>query len=313
MRYVTIKELSDLVRRNLWKVPHDVDLVVGIPRSGMLAANMIALFLNTNLSDIDSFVEGKVYCNGLSRGRYVRKSDAIRKVLVVDDSICGGTSLNDAKRKLEAVRDKGYELLFCVPIATSHGANLVDLCFEIIDDERVFEWNLFHHAILEKACVDIDGVLCPNPEEDDDGEKYGVFLQETKPLFTPTVKINTLITCRLEKYRKQTEEWLKNNNVSYDNLVMLDLPDKASRVIWGKHGEYKGEYYKNSDCQLFIESSRHEAAVIVKNANKPVICIETNELLSAAPVTKFKSFKRKIRKRIPKTYNLIQRIIHPGS
>lgn len=310
MRYVTLQELSNLIRNNLWKIPHDIDLVVGIPRSGMLAANMIALFLNTNLSDIDSFVEGRMYSNGMTRGDYVRKPEAIRKVLVVDDSVCSGTSLNDAKSKLKKIQDKGYVFVYCVPIATSIGSTMVDLCFEIIDGERVFEWNLFHHGILGNACVDIDGVLCCDPEEDDDGEKYLAFLQSTKPWFIPTVKIHTLVSCRLEKYREQTKKWLDDNNVSYQNLVMLDFPDKASRVRWGKHGEYKGEYYRNSECRLFIESSSRQAAIIAKVSNKPVYCVETNELLQVPSETRFKKLKRNIRKHFPKTYNVMQRVTH---
>lgn len=306
MRYVTIADLSNIIRWNIWRIPHDIDVVVGIPRSGMLAANMIALFLNTNLSDIDSFVEGKIFRNGLSRDCYVRKSNTIRKILVVDDSIDRGTAITNAKNKLKDIHCQDIEILFCAPIATSIGATMADICFEIIDDERVFEWNLFHHSILEHACVDIDGVLCLNPEEDDDGVKYRAFLNTANPLFTPTVIINTLISCRLEKYRVQTEKWLNDNNIKYKNLILLDLPDKSSRIKWGKHGEYKGTYYKESNCCLFIESSQYEAATITKVSNKPVICVETNELLFSPLETRLKKIKENTQHHMPRTYHLLK-------
>ena len=312
MRYVTVAELSKMIRQNLWKIPHDIDLVVGIPRSGMLPASMIALFLNTQLTDIDSFIEGKMFSNGLSRRDYIRTCTDIRKVLIVDDSISTGRALNNAKLKLEKVQNKNYEFLYIAAIASSFGASLVDACFEIVDDDRVFEWNLFHHAIITDACVDIDGVLCCNPEIDDDGEKYLSFLSSAHPLFTPSPKIDTLISCRLEKYRTITEEWMKENSISYKKLVLLDLPDKTSRIKWGKHGEYKGEYYKNSNCKIFIESSYNEATIIAKVSHKPVICIETNELLFTHMATPFKKFKRRIRKHLPKTYLLLRRIFVPS-
>lgn len=44
MQYRTLADLSNLIRKNIYKVPHDIDLVVGIPRSGMLPANIIAMF-----------------------------------------------------------------------------------------------------------------------------------------------------------------------------------------------------------------------------------------------------------------------------
>lgn len=307
MRYVAVSELSDMIRKNLWKIPHDIDLVVGIPRSGMLPATMIALLLNTRLTDIDSFVEdGGCFSNGLSRGEYVKK-DEIKKVLVVDDSINSGKSLSDAKKKLERVH-KEYEYTFCVPIATSSGAAMVDVCFEVIDDDRVFEWNIFHHSVLNNACVDIDGVLCLDPVEDDDGEKYQSFIQTATPLFLPTCKINTLISCRLEKYRSLTENWLAQHNILFDQLIMLDFPDKATRVAWNKHGRYKGEYYRQrTDCTLFIESSSHQAKIIAEVSNKPVFCVETNTMMQIPPpVSRKKKIRRAFRGKFPRIYRWLQ-------
>lgn len=33
MKYITIADLSDTIRKNIWKIPHDIDCVIGIPRS----------------------------------------------------------------------------------------------------------------------------------------------------------------------------------------------------------------------------------------------------------------------------------------
>ncbi len=60
MNYRTIADLSNLIRTNLYKIPHDIDVVVGVPRSGMLPATMIALYLNKRLSDINTFFVGGV-------------------------------------------------------------------------------------------------------------------------------------------------------------------------------------------------------------------------------------------------------------
>lgn len=279
MRYVTISELSNIIRRNLWKIPHDIDLVVGVPRSGMLPASMIALYLNKQLSDIDSFIEGRIYSVGLSRGESVSPC-AVRKVLIVDDSIHSGKAILNAKKKIENSNEKLCKYYYCTPIATSHGSKMVDFFFTIIDEERIFEWNIYHHPMLSHACVDIDGVLCADPIVDDDGAIYKEFLGSASPLFIPTYKINTIISCRLEKYRYDTEKWLKANGVLYDNLVMLNLPDKTSRLLWNKHGEYKGEYYRQKqDCSIFIESSLAQAKKIAEISKKQVYCVQTNEMI----------------------------------
>jgi uncharacterized HAD superfamily protein len=60
------------------------------------------------------------------------------------------------------------------------------------------------------------------------GEKYINFLLNS-PLFIPGSKIGTIVTSRLEKYRKETETWLAANNIKYNDLVMLDLPNMEAR------------------------------------------------------------------------------------
>lgn len=301
MRYITTAYLSDLVRRNLFRIPHDIDLVVGVPRSGMLPATMIALALNKRLTDIDSFVEGRVFEAGY-RGS-LQQWGEIRKVLVVDDSVNSGMAMTKAKEQLASVA-ADYEITYLAVIAASSGIPFVDLFFELVDDERVFEWNLFHHYFMSEACLDIDGVLNVDPEIDDDGPLYLDFLKNAKPLHLPTVEVNTLISCRLEKYRQETEEWLRQHNVRYKNLVMLDFPDKQTRVKWGKHGEYKADYYAQSPCSLFVESSLRQARIISDKTSKPVICLETNELLVPTP-NKVKSFAKK---HFPQTFKCLKKL-----
>ena len=301
MQYRTIKNLSDLIRKQLWRIPHDIDLVIGLPRSGMLPASMIALYLNKRFTDVDSFVNGHIYGTGWTRTVYMKESP-IKKVLVVDDSIYSGKSITQAKEKLVGFED--IEFIYFSVFSRSESSNFVDIYCEIIDDERIFEWNLFHHYKLASTCMDIDGVLCCDPEIDDDGEKYMDFLNTAKPLFIPTAPVDTLISCRLSKYRSQTENWLKCNNINYSNLVMLDLPNRETRIKWGKYGEFKGEYYRQSNDSLFIESSLFQAVTIAQISHKPVICIENNELIYYPDIQK--TFKGRLQKRVPKLYAFLK-------
>lgn len=307
MRYVTIAELSDMIRQNLWKIPHDIDLVVGIPRSGLMVANIIALYLNKRLSDLDSFIEGRIFACGENRVSMV-STDQVKRVLVVDDSVHSGTALNKAKRKISHLTEI-YSFFYFSPIVTTTGKQSVDAYSETIDDERIFEWNLFHHPQINNSCLDLDGVLCKDPIIDDDGEQYKNFILTTPPLFLPTTTIDTIITCRLEKYRSLTEEWLRQHNIQYNNLIMLNLPTRESRLSWGKHGEYKGDYYKNSSNNLFIESSSVQAQIIASISRKPVICIESNKLVLPPPIpTHGKKAKRWLKKKMPNAYLFFKKI-----
>lgn len=297
MQYRTLADLSNLVRNNIYKIPHDIDLVVGIPRSGMLPANMIALFLNKRLTDIDSFVEGRIFISG-ERSKFI-KDAVIKKVLVVDDSVNSGSAMLKAKDKLKDISNQ-IDLLYAAPIVTSWGKHNVDFFFEIIDDDRVFEWNIFHHSILEWSCVDIDGVLNIDPVIDDDGPIYKRFLQEALPLFTPTANIGALVSCRLEKYREDTEKWLEQNGINYNHLEMLPFRSRTERVKWGKYGEYKGFYYRDHDYSLFLESDPYQARTIAEISQKPVICISSNQLIIPHPHKSFvKRCKRAIKRKYP--------------
>ena len=276
--YRSIADMNEAILRNLNKIPHDIDLVVGIPRSGMLPANLIALYLNKPFTDLDSFIEGRIYSSGY-RGQFISQSGN-SKVLVVDDSICSGSAQNKAKNKLGG-KVKDYNILWGVVYATEDSKNKVDFYCEVTEVNRFFQWNLIHHdEYLQRSFFDIDGVLCPNPPIDDDGPQYKSYIENAPLLFQPSTTIDTLITCRLEKYRSITEKWLSENDIRYNRLIMLNLPNKSARIKWNKHGVFKGNYYKNSNAILFVESSLQEAKDIIKVAKKPVFCIENFSLMN---------------------------------
>ena len=60
MKFITLADMASTIRRNLHRIPHDVDFVIGIPRSGIIAASIIAEYLNVPLIDIDSLSLGQV-------------------------------------------------------------------------------------------------------------------------------------------------------------------------------------------------------------------------------------------------------------
>lgn len=295
--YRSIADLNRILLERLSLVPRDIDLIVGIPRSGMLPANLIALYLNKPFTDIDSFLEGKIYASG-ERGRSVAAA-MYKNILIVDDSVFSGNALAESKRKTAPVADK-YTIRYAVMYATTDTKDEVDFYFEIIDGLRFFQWNLFHHRyILENCCCDIDGVLCVDPPVDDDGDGYLEYIRQAVPLYVPTVKIGTLVSCRLEKYRQPTVEWLEKHHIRYDRLVLLDLPDKKARQRWNRHAGYKAEVYARSGAFLFIESSLAQAQEIKRLSGKEVFCIENFSLLHNGKEKWRASLKRKVKRHLP--------------
>ena len=321
LNFRSVGDMSKAILSNLSRFPHDIDLVVGIPRSGMLPANLLALYLNKPFTDIDSFIEGRIYSSG-ERGAFIDKSKS-SKVLIMDDSICSGNALQKAKAKLGdfTERNPQIKLLFGVVFATTKSKELVDYYCEIIDGARIFQWNLFYHSgIIPQSIFDIDGVLCPNPPIDDDGPKYLEYISNAPILYKPTVKIDQLVSCRLEKYRKITEKWLSNNGITYNKLIMLNLKTKEERIAWGKHGEYKGKIYKNSNDILFVESSLSEAKEIFAISNKPVFCTENFMMINKKPSSnkvKTSIYRKysstKLYRGLRKIYHILKKVCNQNS
>lgn len=313
MNFRSVSHLSADLRINAHQLCDDISLIVGIPRSGMLAASLLALHAQLPLADLDSYIQGRTYQSG---NRVLRTRPG--KVLVIDDSIRRGIQLERTRKQLDEAHLLS-DCIFAAAYATPESAHLVDRYASLCNLPRVFEWNLLHHNILRKACVDIDGVLCrdPTPTENDDGDRYCGFITGVQPTIVPTVRINTLVTCRLSKYRSLTESWLSNSGIEYDKLVMLDLPTASARKKWDRHGEYKGEVYRQSEACLFIESDRRQAVTIANVACKPVVAMDVPEIFSpgarAVLNESFRRFPSFAVRRISHLKRALLRRLHPQS
>ncbi len=282
MNYRSVADLNETIINSLSVIPRDVDLVVGIPRSGMLAANLLALHLNLPVIDLEGFIEGRrLGCGVRGKRRGVHESvECATKALVLDDSVLSGATICAARRRV-ANSPFDCKVIYGAVYVAPEAQSEVDLFFEELLVPRVFEWNLMHGGMLKHACVDIDGVLCVDPteQENDDGPKYRQFIEHAKPLLLPTAPLGWLVTCRLEKYRDRTEQWLAQHGVRYERLYMMDLPNKAARLASGSHGSFKARIYQSTKAILFVESSQRQAVEIARLSGKPVLSMETRQML----------------------------------
>lgn len=281
MNYRSYADLAADIADGLHKVQHTpFDLVVGLPRSGMVPAYMLASLLNVDCMDLQSFVDNGPVLHGIRRHpRYslTRAWDA-RRVLLIDDSVYTGESMRQALQRIPPACPAEFTRL--AVYATSRQPPDVDIHLQRLPLPRVFQWNIFHHSVLDAAAVDIDGVLCrdPTPDENDDGPAYDRFLRSAEPLILPSYPIHSLVTNRLERYRQQTEAWLARHSVRYRQLIMLDLPSKAERQRLRIHARHKAEFYRGTNLSLFIESSASQARDIGQMTGRPVFCTANNEL-----------------------------------
>ena len=154
MNFITVAELNSDIVENLHNIPRNIDIIVGIPRSGMLVATLISLYMNKPLSDFDSFVQGRIYSVGETKNTSENETEyaRIRKVLIVEDSSISGNSIRKARERLEAVNSK-IEYVILAAYITKSTISLVDLYFKIVSPPRCFEWNFMHHRYMKEALL----------------------------------------------------------------------------------------------------------------------------------------------------------------
>jgi orotate phosphoribosyltransferase len=283
MHYRSIAELNQQVVEWTGRLPRDLDLIVGIPRSGLLVANLLALHLNLPLTDVQGLVRGETFEGGarLKRKGRARPLTEPQTVLVVDDSVHSGRQMMAVRERLTAA-NLPHELRYAAAYVKPGAEDQVDYFADVVPLPRCFEWNLMHsRELLAMSCMDIDGVLCRDPEnhENDDGEKYIRFLDSAEPRHLPSEPVGWLVTCRLQKYRSHTERWLGAAGVRYEELLMMSYPDQASRQAANAYASYKADIYRRTGARLFIESSHAQALEIAALSKKPVFCVDTREML----------------------------------
>lgn len=276
MQFLNFQDMYRAIQVNRRKLPKSIDLIVGIPRSGLLPATMLSTQLNLPLTDVEGLKAGKVFGHGVTKTTpdIDKALSSDRNVLVIDDCVGSGRAFREARKALEGLCGNIY---YCAVFSLLDPHPDVDFVLESRDSLYLHPWNFMHSEVLEHACVDMDGVLCRNPEkhEDDDGEAYRKFLREAEQLYATSGRIGKIVTGRLEKYRCETEAWLDQHGVIYGKLVMAESVQDHNNSP-----AYKARVYQESKADLFIESDAVDAAEIFDLSQKPVLCIETQTMAS---------------------------------
>jgi uncharacterized HAD superfamily protein len=277
MNLRTVADMTRLVVANLHRIDRRAfDVVVGVPRSGMLPASIIATYLQMPLADVVGYGQGIVH------GRSGRAETAGRRVLLVDDSCNKGRAFRQAMALLPK-GTKATRLAVFGPYQVEP-ASVCDMWFEIVRGPRIFAWNMWKHIRLPRWGFDMDGVLCRDcaKAENDDGPRYARFLADVEPLFLPQRPIGHVVTGRAEKYRTETEAWLARHGVEHASLTMTPWHSKAERMsavkFAGGRGGWKAEQAKRLGVEMFIESCPKQAGIIAREARIPVFCTATQEL-----------------------------------
>lgn len=270
MNYRSIAELNDDVVAWSRRLPPDLDLVVGVPRSGLLVANLLALHLNMPMTDVDGLIAGRLIGAGRRLDRVAAPGGGrALRVLVVDDSLWSGRQMGKVRDRVAAAglpHSVRYGAVYVIPRAV----DLVDFHFRKLSLPRVFEWNVLHHPSLCESCMAADGVLWPAEE----GQ-----CATGRPLFAPTRIIGTLVAAQPETMRPRIEAWLACHGIGYRELVLVPPPeprfgrDRRAVIL------EKAALYRRRDAWLFVEASEEDAAGLAEAVGRPVYSAATRRMV----------------------------------
>ncbi len=264
--FVTSAELMSWTNEWIKSFPTSYDLIIGLPRSGLMVASIIATKLAKPLTTPDFIIEGRVWVS-----KRIKKRDAFSSILMVDDSINSGSTMKKSLELLQSNCD--WNITTAALLATEATKNLVDLYYKIIPQPRIFEWNIMHSK-RGKHASEMDGVICENcPSGLEADEKlYVEWLKRARPYLIPSFEIDVILANRLERYRPQTEEWLKQHQVRYKELRLFKKKSKIQRQ--DTYVQKKIKELLQIKPSMYWESNFGQAIKIWKATKIPTICIE---------------------------------------
>lgn len=271
MRFKSLRNLcSDIQLKVLPQLPRDISVVFGIPRSGMIPAAIVATALGARLG----IAGGPSFFGSRQKHKVLPEGG---KTLLIDDSIHTGKAMSAAITLFDPHIAVDYT---CAVYAHSMSLNSVDFYAEVLDGERIFQWNFTGIKATEKYCWDLDGVICTDPTVfDDDGEDYANhILNEVQPMYLPQVKVKAIVTNRVERWRQATASWLSRYGVEYEHLIMQPWKTAAERRANSSPEEFKATHLRALGGTAFIESHDHQARKIASLSNRPVLSVESMQL-----------------------------------
>jgi orotate phosphoribosyltransferase len=285
VHYRSVADLNADVVSWACRLPADIDVIVGIPRSGLLVANLLSLYLNRPLADVDGLLDNRLISAGnrLGNTEAVLSGDRELRILVVDDSVWSGGQMNRARQRLALLAARHtflYGAVYVVPGA----ASMVDFYYEKLAVPRAFEWNALHHPALAVSGAVVEGLLWPADTDPfgSTAEAAERALRTFRPGFMPSQPIGRLIAVQHESARVPIENWLAEHEISYGKLFLIPPVDTAAGRSDAQVVRDKARLYR-PDMWIFIEGTNRRAASLARVAGRPVYSFETRRIYFSAP------------------------------
>lgn len=258
-RFVTSADLANDTIKLIPKLPTDLSGIVGIPRSGMVPATLLATYLHLPLFEMTNTGPRQ-----LSNGWRLSDSAHIERhgpMLLVDDTSMHGNAMNMAKAQWKETKRKQEVIgavVYCSPQKYHHHGPMPDLWAVDLEHPHLLEWCLFNCGFMHFSALDFDGIMTV------DQTQHPQYLPRKYPL-------KLIVTGRLERERQRTLDWMSRHGITAERLEMWPgtLEDREKP---GAIAAFKAEHFKKSGLQFFVESDPEQAAEIARLTRKTVVC-----------------------------------------
>lgn len=239
-------------------VPPDCKAIIGIPRSGMIPASILAAHLQLPLGELQT--DGKIRLLGAGgRGKFsYTKDNTYSKYFIVDDSCHGGGSLRKARAKCQEPKQN------CVWAVVYNRDNHKEPDVWAVDlDHHSFDWNIHNNGqvVGQTIIKGLSGGLAYS---------FDCFTNSERQIVPRLHKPPLVVATQSKAY---CEEWFKKWGIQVQNLI---ITDNDSPVEF-----QKAKHYKASNCSIFFEPDNNQCQAIANLSKKPVINPITGEVFNA--------------------------------
>ena len=282
-RFVKSSQFQQDILSLIAKIPPDITAIAGVARSGLSAATMLSMYLHLPMITIRQTMGDIVDTgNGWRLGGSKHINPKHGKILVVDDTVMTGNSLKAIRPLIQSqVGNAVYAAVYVNPKALQKP----DIWAVDLPWPHILEWNVFNSILSPSVAMDFDGILCRDcpAGSDDDGPKYLDFISHASPLYVPRrCPIPLIVTARIEKYRAETEAWLKRYGIRWHQLVMhpaATLRERQQDNIPAYKARHFAAWAANHRPApgpiMFMESEDRQAREIARHSRLMVVCPHT--------------------------------------
>lgn len=268
LRFVRTAELAGDVALLCSLLPTKIVGVIGVARSGLLPATLVAMQQHLPLWIVRQDSEDVVFAgHGFRLGNRDPRSSKLGgqpppgKLLLVDDTSMTGNSVRHALQ-IVGQHWPGRKVLSAVVYRNPASVSDPDYWVHDLPAPHFLEWNLFNSIHLDKTAFDFDGVLTH------DGTQHPQYLPRkgTIPL---------IVTGRSERLRLPSQAWLTKHGVRVKRMVMFSGETPSDPLAIAR---YKAGYWKESRLDYFVESDPQQARELARLVKRPVICPAAGEV-----------------------------------